>query len=223
VNRRYLGFVAMLAVACSSENVTVDAGEDAGVGELDASDEPDAGRRGLCPQEANPACMRASECGDEQAPQSNCGGCYPYSRTLCTTGTCQAPETLRVGDPHTVYFNVGVLETNLKSLAGLALATETAGGNPVTCDDVYAGRVDYTNPCYNVLDSRGLSNVAQMGDTYPFLFGQIPANLRVLFVIYAYAVDASQGEPIGVTCTAHDVGPPGVGPTELMGDMMRRL
>lgn len=214
-----LGALALVP-ACSSEMAAADSGaEPVDGGEVVY----DGGTLGLCPQEPNPACTRASDCGDDQTKQSNCGSCTPYNRSLCATARCETPAQLGAGDIHNVVFQVGSLQLELKSFTGVALAATTAGGNTITCEDVYAGRVDPADPCYNVLDSRGLAAIAQSGDTYVFTFSRFASGLRTLFLIYGHAMENSEGNPIGVSCTERDVAQPGGGREDLPGDMMRRI
>ncbi|MCK6546785.1 hypothetical protein L6R52_13120 [Myxococcota bacterium] len=212
-------FVGASAVACSSGD-----DGDAGVDPADAGSEPDGGRLGLCPQEPNPACMRADDCADDNTKQSNCGGCYPYNKSLCATAACTSPAVLEGGDIYNVLFIVGdALEPELKSFAGAVISSVTAGGNTITCEDVYAGRVDLNDTCYNVLDSRGFASIAQSGEAYIFTFSRFASGGRALMIVYGYSAENSAGDPIGVTCTSVDVGTPGVGRQDVPGDTMRRI
>jgi hypothetical protein len=214
----------LLTAACSS-------GDDDGV--VDASIEdagfaPDALPRGLCPLIDMPACTEAAGCGQVNAPQSNCGGCYSYSPTMgggiCTFGACETPA--RHPKLHIVSFAVGALEPNLRSFASAGVMVETTGGDTIGCDDVYAGDVDFTNPCYNVVDSRGLADIAMVGQTYPFPFNGLPDGKKTLLIIWGYGLEESQGDPIGISCTALDVGTGGVDCMQnrcVEGDMMRPI
>lgn len=208
-----------LAAACAGGD---DA--DAGVDPADGGSVPDAGRLGLCPQEPNPACMRADDCADDNTKQSNCGGCYPYNRSLCATAACSMPATLEAGDIHNLLFVVGdALELEVKSFAGAVVSAVTAGGNTITCEDVYAGRIDLDDTCYNVLDSRGFAAIAQPGEAYTITFSRFASGGRALMIVYGYSAENSAGDPIGVTCISVDVGIPGVGRQDVPGDTMRRI
>lgn len=206
------------AAACSSgsgEDDSGAAGADGGVA--------DGGRRGLCPLEPNPACTRASDCGEEAPKQSNCAACRPYNAALCKTAACETPPLLEAGDPLNLVFQVGSLEPELASFAGAVLATETAGGNTVACEDVYLGRVDLGDPCYNLVFSRGFAAIAQSGDTFTFTFSRVPGGEDSLLLVYGHALENAEGAAIGVSCTAVAISAPGGGRKDVPGDMMRRI
>lgn len=188
----------------------------------DAAEPEDAGRTGLCAQEPNPMCMRAADCMDDSSRPTNCGGCFAYNKTLCATNACETPALLGNGDIHNVVFQVGILQTELQSFAGHVIDAKTAGGNTITCEDVYAKTVDLADPCYNILDVRAFREIARQESTYTMSFSAFASGRHVLFVIHGYALQNADGNPIGISCTAYDVGAPGMG-AEVSGDMMRRI
>lgn len=223
--RAVLVFGAMLTVfasplACSSGTDTPDTGVD--MHDADAPP-PDGGRLGLCPQEANPACMRAGDCAADSPKESNCGGCAAYNNALCATAACTMPDRLLGGDTYNIFIGAGVLGPTLKSFASHAIAATTAGGNTITCEDIYQHRVDLTEPCYNIMESRGSRAVAQPGDVYQITLGLFPGGQKTLFVIFGYSEENSGGGPIGVSCTAVDVEAPGGGRKDVGGDMMHPI
>lgn len=213
--------VAALVIAgCNTgddDDGMVDAGfQDVGV-------QADGGVRAVCPMLESPECTAQAECGEVLPRQSNCEGCFDYNRSLCRFGACESPPALGVTDTHTVWFSVaGVIEPQLRSFATAALAAETAGGASVTCEQVYAGEVDIAGGCHNVIDSRG-QEIAGVAATYPMPFSRFPSEMRVLFIIWGYDTEGSEGDPIGVSCTEFDVGPAMQGAMRVEGDMMRPI
>lgn len=207
-------------IACADSG---DGGSDSGSAPADGASTADGGRRALCPAEPNPACTKAADCGGENPKQSNCGGCRPYHPSICHTAVCSAPPLLDGGDPLNVIFQVGGLENQLMSFVGAVYTAGTAGGNTITCEDVYQRRVSPDEPCYNLVFSRGFAAIAQSGDTYTFTFTRFASGQRSLLLVYGYALENSEGDPIGVSCTPYDVGPPGEGRKDVPGDMMRRI
>lgn len=195
---------------------------DAG-GVPEAGPMPDSGRRPVCPSDPNPECAQASQCMPDNSRQSNCAGCRAYNHALCVDGTCLSPPRLGSGDIINLMFAVGSLYPRLKSFAGHVIASATAGGDRLTCRDLYDSRVSVDEHCYNIIDSRGRGTIGAMGDVYPFAFSGFASGQRVLFIVYGYEMENSEGDPIGVSCTERDVGAPGDGPQNVAGDMMRRF
>jgi len=217
---RVLWVVIGLLVACSSG--TDEDGMDAMV--PDTGPPPDGGVRALCPMLEAPQCAEAATCGEVLPRQSNCIGCFEYNRSLCTFGACETPALLADSNRVTLRFNVeGALSNRVQSFASIALASETAGGASISCDGVYAEDVELGDRCYNIVDSRGFP-AAIVGDTYQAFFSRLPTERRVLLVLRGYEEDvASMTEPIGISCTAIDVGGPDGTGVEVEGDMMRLI
>lgn len=212
---------ALLAVAgCSGSG---DDGDAVDGGPRDMGVQADGGVRAVCPMLASPECTTQAECGEVLPRQSNCEGCFDYSRSVCSFGACDSPPTLGVTDTHTVWFTVNAaIEPRLRSFATAALTAETTGGASVTCEQVYAGEVDIAGGCHNVIDSRG-QEIAGVAGTYPMPFSRFPAERRVLFIIWGYEMDNSEGDPLGVSCTEYEVGSPMQGEMRVEGDMMRPI
>ena len=218
--RRFGMAMVGLLVGCSSS--TDDDGMDATV--VDAAPMEDGGVRALCPALEAPDCMAADACGEVNPRQSNCTGCFPYSSALCTFGACETPAVLAASNPVNVFFNVeGALASRVASFASAALAAETAGGATITCAEVYAGDVDFTNGCHNIVDSRGFP-AGIVGDSYQAFFSRLPTERKVLLVLRGYEETvAMMSDPIGISCTELDVGGPEGDGVDVEGDMMRLI
>jgi hypothetical protein len=133
------------------------------------------------------------------------------------------PDPLAPGDAYAVRFDVGALKPQVVSLAGFAIAAETAGGARLGCADVYASPgLDLGSGCLNLLDSRG-AEIAQISDVYTFGFGTFSSGRRTLLVVYGFSMAGQKGAPLGVSCVEIDVGEPGSGPRTVSGDKMRVL
>jgi hypothetical protein len=220
-SKRILGLASafnFLILACGDSGGPDDAG--AGVDVTPA----DAGVRALCPVDTNPPCVAAETCGTTGSVPANCPFCPPYNPALCALG-CQTPALLETADTQTVSFVAQALGATPESFGGLVLATETAGGRYLTCQDVYddAARALIVEPCVNVLDSRWADAQREGADTYRVSFSRFASELPVLFVIYAFSTDRAEGVPIGVACTAHEVGAVGSGALMIPGDSMRAI
>jgi hypothetical protein len=205
-------------VACSDEPMIML--PDATV-QMDASEPPpDAGVRSLC-AEPGSMCMRASDCGSQDQTTGSCPGCFPYNRSLCANSSCESHEVLPTSDIHTLRQPV-LSSIAPKSFTGHILASTTAGGNTITCTEVYAGSVTLDNPCYNIIDTRRYGTTLS-GDVYLLTFSQFPSSLHALFVVHAYDEEGAEGNRIGISCTEYDIEAPGTGPKNVPGDTMRRL
>lgn len=214
-------FAAFAAASCSEEEMTFPdaSSDDKDSGALDIYD---AGRLGLCPVEDNPACTRASDCGMQDIAPSMCAGCSPFNYGTCATARCESHPRLQGGDVYTVIVPVSPT-IDAKSFTGHVLATTTSGGNTISCEDVYAGRVPLDEPCFNIIDTRRYAQTAQVGDTYRLPFTQFVSGVPALFVVHAYDMELTAGTRIGVSCTPWQIGDPGSGTQDVPGDMMRRL
>jgi hypothetical protein len=210
--------------ACSSE--TPDDHPDATVGPPDGGiPETDAGMTGLCPADVswpNPACSRASECGLQDQEVDMCPGCRDYNRALCQAAACATPERLMGGDVYTLIVPVNATITT-ESFTGHVLSSVTAGGQTITCEDVYEDRVSLEQTCYNIIDTRRYGKNAQQGDTYRLPFTQFGSGLHVLFVVHAYDMEGGAGTRTGLSCTEWDIGLPGSGAVNVPGDTMQPL
>src|SRR5262249_47541861 len=142
---------------------------------------------------------------------------------VCVESACMTPAPIGPGDIQTIKFQVGSLLPRIQSFAGFVIDAETAGGSTITCADIYAARIDLDQRCYNILDSLGRGATGAMGDEYPFAFSGFASGRKVLVVVYGYAMNGSQGNPIGVSCTALDAVAPGTGPVNVAGDMMKPI
>ncbi len=121
---------------------------------------------------------------------------------------------------HEVSFVTEPSIPRLESLYWIAVARGTPSGMELSCDDVYAGNVDFSNSCYNVLDVR-YREITQPGDTYSLLLGSFTSGLPTLFIIYGFEETRARGRPAGVSCTEYQVGSPGVGVVRFEGGTMR--
>jgi hypothetical protein len=217
---RWWGLAVIVGLGCNSG--TDDDPIDASV--TDNGPPPDGGVRALCPMLEAPECTSATTCGEVINRQSNCTGCFDYSHSLCRFGACETPAGLAASNPVTLYFNVeGALASRVMSFATAGIAAETAGGAAISCAEVYAGDVDLTDGCYNIVDSGGYAAVI-VGDAYRALFSRLPTERKVLLVVRGYEQDLdSMGEPIGISCTEYDVGGPDGDGDDVEGDMMRLI
>ena len=189
----------------------------------------DAGVRALCPLGSQATCQSFTECEDSnlmkvdiKPPPTNCEGCIPYSRSICRLGQCETPAPLESADPVNYSFQVDSLHGTVNSFAGIVIAAESSGGQVWTCDDVYSKNLDLTSMCHNILDTRG-QDIAVHDNQYKMTFTRFAANQPTLFIVYGYADLESKGAPVGVSCTAKEIGSPGNGKLEIAGDTMRRI
>jgi hypothetical protein len=201
-----------------SPDAAVEAGPDAGPTDLGP---PDSGYD-VCPSADAGGCARANDCTPDLSPPTNCAACTPYNRALCLMTTCDRPAVLQITDVYDLTFSVSPDLTGYAGFAAYVVDTESSNGLRIGCADVYAGTVDLSNRCYNVLDSRGY-DVGQAGNTFDLTFTGFAASVRAMFVIYAYAEQNQQGQRLGVSCTEVMVESPGGGRQIVQGDTMRRL
>lgn len=207
-----------------------DTGEPADTGVFEDAGEPedsgvpeDAGLEGHCPVDVNPACRSAADCAEDIPPPSNCESCIPANLSLCVDAECLTPPTLDTADIYGIATQVNPTIPPLESVGAFAFASRTAGDRTITCAEIYAGAIDFADRCYNVLDSKSIP-VSQNGDTYTVGFNSFASGQRTLFVIFGHTEIGARGDPVGVSCTELDVGPPtGAGPMFFAGDPMRRL
>lgn len=204
------------SAACAGARLADEGGEDAGSSDLRPTE-------ALCPVASGSACARASDCGSgDERPPSNCAGCVPYNAALCASAACITPARLGSGDIHQLRFQVGS-ELAVRSFASVVLADTTSGGSTIRCEDVYTHRIDPSEPCYNVVDSRGRAAISQPGDVYQIDFSGFAGVDRALFLVFGYALEGAEGKPVGVSCTEVEVSEPGRGARLVLGDRMRRL
>lgn len=197
---------------------SVDTGQDAG---FDASF--DAGLPSHCPTSSTATCASAMQCEDDIPPPTNCDACVPSNLALCADASCEMPPTLASTDLYVLAVQVNPVLPDLESIGAFAVAERTAGELLIDCADVYTGEVDLTDRCYNVLESRGHA-VGQSGDTYTISFGNFASGQRTLFIMYGFTQTQARGDPVGVSCTEVDVGPPTGGqPQFFAGEPMRPL
>jgi hypothetical protein len=186
---------------------------------MDASP-PDTGI-GICPLDLNAPCGSASDCADDIPAPTNCAACQPYNRSVCAPDGCSTPPPLTTADTVVYRFAVTApVVPDLVSIAGFVLSANTAGGQVISCDDVYAGRVDLTTNCYNLLDTRGAEAIRPQGDL-AMTFTRFASGQPTLFVVYGYRQMRTRGDPIGVSCGSGMVEGPGRGPTSFAGLPMR--
>lgn len=169
------------------------------------------------------ACDSAGDCGPDIPPPTNCEACVPSNASLCASASCETPPTLDPTDLYAIVVQVNPILPALESIGAFAIAAETAGGTILTCDDVYRG-LDLADRCVNVLDTKSVA-VGQTGDTYTVSFGGFASGQRTLFVLFGFTQIGARGAPVGVSCTAVDVGPPvgGQPPEFIAGDPMRTI
>jgi hypothetical protein len=191
------------------------ASEDAGV--------PDTGAPSHCPLDPGAACSSPAACGTDIPPPSNCDTCVISSFALCVSGACETPPPLDIADIYAIATQVDPNVPLLESIASFAVAARTAGDAIITCEDIYAGRIDLSDRCYNVLESES-TNVSQTGDTYTVSFNGFTSGQRTLFILFGHESTGARGEPVGLSCTEIDVGPPMGGMSQFFaGDRMRAL
>lgn len=190
-----------------------DAGVDAGV---------DAGLPSQCPTSSTAACASAAECNDDISPPTNCDACVPSNLALCAGAACESPPTLESTDLYVIAVQVNPVLPDLESIGAFVLAERTAGDLVIDCEDIYAGQIDLTDRCYNVLDSKSQA-VVQTGDTYSVSFNSFASGQRTLFLLYGFTQTQARGQPVGVSCTEVDVSSPGTGQQFFAGDPMRPI
>ena len=222
--------------SCSDDSTPdepIDMTPDATTMVADAGLTPDSGVLGLCPEPSNfPAgtmyCPTLAECGMQGSPQSSCAYCLSFSDSICSLGQCSTPQRLGVTEGVQIEFNITGLASQVMSFAGFAVATETAGGTTLTCEDVYNDNWDRTTleePCLNRIDSRFQNNQGGVAQKFTLRFGSFPGGRRVLFIIYGFSQTGAEGDPVGISCTEVDVHEAGTRTTDLEeeGDNMRPI
>lgn len=188
---------SLLAVGCADDGMTIDAGTPP----VDAGALPDSGVRQLCPHPGNtPMCQAASECLADRPKPTNCEFCYASNDSICKLGQCETPGRIEQVQSVFFSFNAPDLVIDLKTFARMAVTAETSGGNEITCDDILNGNVDWSEECYNIIDSRTNTSGGTPGGAFSLLFSQIPSGQKTLFVVYGFSEDGAAGAPIGVTC-----------------------
>ena len=120
---------------------------------------------------------------------------------------CSTPPLLKTSDTVRYFFEIGALFNNAVSFAGAVIASESAGGKKWTCEDVYAGQLDWTSSCHNALDTRG-QNVIQASSQYSMTFARFASGQTSLFIVLRTR-NWIHGSPIGVSCGEKLVGAPG--------------
>lgn len=214
--------LVIFSAACSGSNPP--ASPDASVAPPDAGPVADAGLRATCPLTANnPSCLVPADCDRDRTPQAGCFFCPAYNQGVCALGQCAMPELIGIPDRHDFKFNITGFEGELMTLVGIAVVAETSGGNPLTCAQVYAEAVDWSEDCYNVLDSRFREIQGDPAQTFTVFFSQFASGQKTLFVVYGFDTDDASGDPVGVTCLEHQVTGPGLGTIELEGDNLQRI
>ncbi len=219
-----LALAATSLLACSGTTEVPDAGPPP----MDAEVVVDSGMRAECPVAANsPDCMSASDCGNAGSPAPNCDYCRARYSDICVFGRCETPAELSGAEGFFMRFNISGFENIVDSFAGFAVAAETTGGNPLTCDDIFAAgkSFDWDNPCINLIDSRYTERSGQPAQAFPMRFGRFQENTPALLVVYGFTDTMAEGDPVGVACKA--VPGRAVGETdgdiEVDGDMMRSI
>lgn len=189
--------VPLLVIGCSGGTDLPDSGP----GELDAGVEVDSGVRALCPLAANaPTCQAASECMEDRTKPMRCEFCFAANDSICQLGQCVTPDRLEQVQSILFSFNAPDLVADLKTFARMAVTAETSGGNEISCAQVMAGEIDWTEECYNIIDSRANTSGGTPGGAFSVLFSQIPAGQKTLFIIYGFDQEDAMGAPIGVAC-----------------------
>ncbi len=187
----------LFLVGCSGTDPLPDAGPT----DIDAGNEVDAGVRALCPLAANnPTCQAATDCEEDRTKPMRCEFCFASNDSICQLGQCVTPERLEQVQSIQFSFNAPDLVVDLKTFARMAVTAETSGGNEISCDDVLNGRIDWTEQCYNIIDSRANTSGGTPGGAFSVLFSQIPAGQKTLFIIYGFEQEDAMGDPIGVAC-----------------------
>ncbi|MCA9553005.1 MAG: hypothetical protein KC933_23415 [Myxococcales bacterium] len=207
MNNRLGGIVVFGAlaglVACSGGTEPI---PDSGMVEVDGGVLEDAGVRALCPLDENqPTCDWASECQEDKAPPSNCTFCLPANDAICRLGQCEAPPKLAGNQVITFAFNAPDLVADLKSFVRMAVTAETSGGQTITCEDVMAERLVWTEQCYNIMDSRYNQSAQTSGDSLLLLFSQLPGGQKTLLLVYGFELEGAAGDPIGVACAEVEI------------------
>lgn len=211
-----------LLAGCAGDDTLMDVG----VSDVDAGVVVDAGVRALCPPpEQAPRCHTASDCQDDRTKPPRCEFCVPANDAICRMGRCETPPRLEQAQSILFSFNAPDLVNELATFARFAVTAETSGGLEITCADVLSGTVDWSEQCYNVIDSRANDRGETSGGSFTVLFSRIPAGQKTLFVVYGFEEDDAAGAPIGVACEAHMVPEAGAtsSMTEVSGGQMRSL
>lgn len=205
-----LGVFAL--VGCSSGEDLPDAGP---MVHPDATVEADAGVRALCPVAGNnPTCQWASECQDDRPKAMRCEFCPLANDAVCKLGQCEVPDRIEINQTLEFFVTANDLEQSLMSFARVAVTAETSGGNAITCDDILNERLQWTEECYNIIDSRYNMRGSLVGGAFKLLFSQIPGGQRTLLVVYGFDTEEAMGDPIGVACVEADV--PAGGSTDMI-------
>ena len=168
----------------------------------------DSGVRSVCPEPGNfsnqsPECIGASDCAQDLAPlSSECAGCRMYNNAICQLGRCTYPELLGPAEGVVVVLSIVGFENSVRSLAGIAVASETSGGLNISCSDVYSMDWGLDQRCYNWIDSRFRTySGGEPAQAVSFRFGRFPGGRDVLLIVYGFQQDNADGLPIGVSCT----------------------
>ncbi len=207
--------LAALAAACGDS--TEGSGRtDAGVGR-DAAQADAEPPRAICidPGFTNPECRsQDDEACDSNEPTvvSNCEFCPPLLDAVCTFGDCESPAELadnEVDQAVKVGFSVrGQLAIQVRRFVQVAVQAETVGGGQLTCEDVRDPDWTFNNPCYNIVDVRSVEAVSDGAEGFSVTFSRFPNNRRMVFIVYGFTNPGATGDPVGVYCTAADIGDP---------------
>lgn len=172
--------------------------------------------------EIGAVCNQPSNCATPNAAPTACETCPPYHRSPCISESCNGNPPLDIGDVYEVSFIVEATVPRIRSMSWMAVARETPSGIEISCADVYAGNVDFSNACYNVLDVR-YREITQSGDSYALLLGTFTSGLPTLFIVSGFEEARARGQPAGISCTEYQVGSPGTGVVRFEGGTMRPL
>lgn len=225
-----LATAAVVAAGCGDDNNTD--GVDAGVQGPDAGFVPPDAGAALCPEGAAAACQTAVDCAPDEPAQPLCAGCPAYNHSLCAVGVCRTPdmtELLTPGDPVNYVFQMNnSLQTTVLSFVGVVIDAEAAGGQVLTCDDIYERNLTPTQlmgGCYNLVDTdRRERDPARPDNQFTLTFSRFLGERAVLLVAYGYAEAIElQTNPLGISCMATQVGAPGSGMLRVPGDTMRSI
>lgn len=194
---------------------------DTGVEPVDSGPPIDGGVRDFCPALAMPACTKALDCGPESMVPS-CPTCPTFNSAVCLFGACATPERHMAGDPRNIDVPASNFAARIQGVLVVTLLAETSGGKMLTCADVTDARVDLTTGCYNVVDVRK-PNLVRMGDIFKVFSNQYPAEMPVIFLVYAFDNADLTGDPFAVSCTEYPGGAVGSGAVTLSGGEMTSL
>jgi hypothetical protein len=216
----------LIGLGCSG-NTTDDGPVDRDGGPRDSGIPLDAGVRTECTIPENmPVCLAPTDCSRPRQPQMDCATCPDDTESICLAGECETPAVIPPTNGHRYRVSITGFETEVLALVGLVVSAEMVGGAAITCDDAMS-RFSWSdwssNSCFNILRSKYTKITPPVAQVYTLSFASFASGQRSLFLAYGFADELAAQPPIGVTCAEFDVGAPGDGFVDIMGDNLQRI